>query len=55
MVSELISGKIKKFRRNARRWWGVLSETWQPGYSWEYREYRFREAFGILPKEENDQ
>lgn len=24
-----------------------LKETWQRGYSWSYRWFRFREAFGL--------
>lgn len=35
----------------AVRWWGGLEEVWQPGYSWGYREFRLREAFGLLPKD----
>jgi len=44
--------KVRLFIHNARMWWGGLSEVWGRGYSWEYREYRFREAFGILPPED---
>lgn len=25
-----------------------LEECWQRGYTWDYRWFRFREAFGLL-------
>lgn len=48
----MITTKIRTALQNLRIWYGGLQEVWQPGYSWEYREYRFREAFGLLPKEQ---
>jgi hypothetical protein len=29
--------------------WYCLEETWQRGYSWSYRWFRFKEAFGFNP------
>lgn len=41
----------QQIKENFARWYGCLEEVWQPGYSLEYREYRLREALGLVPDE----
>lgn len=38
--------------RNLKLRYRVLQEVWQRGYSWNYRWYRFCEAFGLLGEDE---
>lgn len=44
---------MKSIQQFFREWYGGLSEVWQPGYTREYRVYRLREAFGLLPEQEH--
>jgi hypothetical protein len=36
-------------------WYRCLEETWQRGYSWNYRLFRLKEALGLLKDEDGEE
>lgn len=44
-----MSDLIRNISNWTKCWWSGLSEVWQSGYSREYRVFRLREAFNLLP------